>query len=567
MERLFQLFRQEKRGLEEEGRTFSKEYPESASYLDSSSVEDRDPYVERLVEAFCFQTGLIRDELSTNRDEMAELLLEQFAPDVLQPLPSLAVVQFRPTKRRYSIGSIPKGSVVRSKPLKGAKHGVPFQLQDSLEIRTIQVQAAKIIATIENQPELRLTLTRQRWAPGGWPNSLQLFLHADAPIVWALRYALTERVASIDVSIAGRQIPAHLRFQASELSSYTAEAGLASPLVMARDFLTSDERFRFLDLHGLDQLPPRSRHPVDLTIRFSGPLPRSLMRGVVADCFRCDCGIMVNRSLEAVAGIRWDHTVSEVPLRPNGGDHREVLETVRVTGFATEPNIPQRSFHDYRSRRWSSSGGIFHAVSRIDGKGRRRTFLGIADTAIDQPPRDWNLGVEAYCGDGDFPYQNLSGRSLSVARKGIPFGMAANGLTRPTQSFRLLPHQKRSLLLVVTDAHHKGWLDADRLKDGLRHLQWDPAESKRTVVESIQTVKTSIGYEIIQGVTWRVFHVEIVLRDTTCTPDTWDRIGVLQAFGGVLLGFASDQTEIGFKCRLSVRVEPCGVEFHFGEKR
>jgi hypothetical protein len=54
--------------------------------------------------------------------------------------------------------------------------------------------------------------------------------------------------------------------------------------------------------------------------------------------------------------------------------------------------------------------------------------------------------------------------------------------------------------------------------------------------------------------------VRIRLRDTTCTPDTWDRLGVLDAFAGILGLLVEEETPIGSGFSTTVVVEPAGVE-------
>lgn len=49
------------------------------------------------------------------------------------------------------------------------------------------------------------------------------------------------------------------------------------------------------------------------------------------------------------------------------------------------------------------------------------------------------------------------------------------------------------------------------------------------------------------------------LRDTTCTPETWDRLGVIDAFGSVLFGLVRDSTPIGSRTRLQLVVDPAGI--------
>ena len=91
-------YEDELRYLYQAGKEFARTHPGIARYLhiDSESKEDRDPYVERLFEGFAFLTGRIRERLDDELPELTESLCSMLWPHLLRPVPSLAVVEFRP---------------------------------------------------------------------------------------------------------------------------------------------------------------------------------------------------------------------------------------------------------------------------------------------------------------------------------------------------------------------------------------------------------------------------------------------------------------------------------------
>lgn len=113
-----QYFDEEMRYLATAGKDFSSKFPEQAGYLNLTSSEDRDPYVERLMESFAFLTARIRQKLDDDLPEVTEPLLELAAPGFLSPQPSQAILQFgcRPGMLQ-SAYSIPKGTEVLSNPV------------------------------------------------------------------------------------------------------------------------------------------------------------------------------------------------------------------------------------------------------------------------------------------------------------------------------------------------------------------------------------------------------------------------------------------------------------------
>lgn len=557
------------RALQEEGKEFGTDFPEAARFLDSARFEDQDPYVERLIEANAMLVSQIRLAAMDIGASLDHLALEQFAPELLAPLPSVSVVRFQPTRRLVEPQVIPSGSVVRSKQTQQAPNGIPFQLTDQVPLVPVAVRSAKLVSHQDGNGEFRLDLG---WTSIRelelWPGVLRFFLQGDLPIVWAMYHALTHRVVDCSVLRDGIAHPVQVRFHAANLPDYTTQTDFASPLVGARDFLCADERFRFLELVGLDQILARASQSVKLVFRIKGPVPRSLERAVSVQLFQPNCAVVVNRSVEPLAGVQWDHTQSEIVVRPTGGDHREVLSILAVQGRELSPLSRSIPYHRYASHARKGQDGVFHSWTAESQKGRRQCRLGLAQPSLDVPLAEQNLAIEAICSDGDLPYRTLDAKSICLARKGVPTGIAVSGMMRPSPCYRLEGADRtRSLLLAVSNAHHLGWLDPERIKDGLRQVLWDPSESKRSMIEGIQEVSVRSGHSLYNGVAWRRMEVEIRLRDTTCTPDTWDRLGALQAFGFVLEGFVREQTEIGSRYSFRLKIDPAGVVMEFGDQR
>ena len=566
---LHRLFRQEMRALQEEGKEFGTDFPEAARFLDPARFEDQDPYVERLVEANALLVSQIRSAAMDIGTSLDHLALEQFAPELLAPLPSVTVVRFQPTRRLVEPVEVSSGSVVRSKQTQQASYGIPFGLIHNVLIVPILVRSAKLVSHQDGNGEFRLELGWNSIREiESWPGVLRFFLHGDLPVVWAMYHALTHRVIDCAAIRDGIAHPVQVRFQAANLPDYTTQTDFASPLVDARDFLCADERFRFLDLVGLDQVFARAPQSIKLVFRLKGPVPRSLERAVSAQLFQLNCGVVVNRSVEPLAGVRWDHTQSEIVVRPTGGEHREVLSVLSVQGREQSPPARSITYRRYGSHARRGTEGMFHAWTAESQKGRRQCYLGLAQPGLDIPLVEQNLAIEAVCSDGDLPNRTLDAKSIRLSRRGVPTGVAVSGMMRPSPCYRLEGADRtRSLLLAVSNAHNLGWLDPERLKDGLRQVLWDPSESKRSMIEGIQEVSVRTGHSLYNGVAWRRMEVEIRLRDTTCTPDTWDRLGVLQAFGRVLEGFVRDQTEIGSRYLFCLKVDPAGVVMEFGDQR
>ena len=108
--------------------------------------------------------------------------------------------------------------------------------------------------------------------------------------------------------------------------------------------------------------------------------------------------------------------------------------------------------------------------------------------------------------------------------------------------------------------HFQGILDAERMRDALRLFLWDPAEAKKTLIDAIQEVSVETGHRYLDGIHRPEQRVRIRLRDTTCTPETWERLGMLDAFARILGRLVQDETPLGSLSATTVVIEPAGVE-------
>jgi len=562
---LARKFSQEMLALAQEGASFAAEFPEAARFLDAGGLDDRDPYVERITEGVANLMARIRQVAGT--EELDQDLLEMFAPELVQPLPSVSVVRFQPVQPLIQSIEIPAGALVRSKPVPNSPSGVPFRLLHAVRVTPAKVETANMEIDDRGQAHLELVFG---WASKRgtevWTDRIPIYLLADAPVVWALRHGLCRKLGNAEVWKDGNwQSAPGVAFDASRLACYTTENDFATPLANARDFLCADDRFRFVELRGLSGCGLRVNQELRLRFALTGVWPGHFSRGIAASVFQVHCGVVVNRHLEPLQGVHWDHTRAQQVVRPIGEPHREVLEIRSVEGIASDPPHDRIRYAPRGARRSAGVGGCFAVVRDVGRSGEPVLRLGLGGQAADRPLTNQYLALDGICSDGDLPHEILGAKDLCRPGNGIPAGIGLRGLVRPGANHRMSPAiSRRSILLALAPGHTLGWMDAERLKEGLRQVMWDPAATKRTLIEAIQEVKVDDGHVLESGVAWRSMEVEIRLRDATCAPETWDRIGILDAFGSILFDFVRDATEIGSRSRLRVLVEPAGIALDYG---
>jgi len=86
-------FEREYNYLQTAGEEFAKKHQALGGLLRLTEKQRKDPFVERLFEAFAFLSGRIHERLDDDIPEFAGGLLEQLFPHFLRPFPSCAILQ------------------------------------------------------------------------------------------------------------------------------------------------------------------------------------------------------------------------------------------------------------------------------------------------------------------------------------------------------------------------------------------------------------------------------------------------------------------------------------------
>lgn len=112
---------------------FASQHPKVARRLGMQAQEVADPYVERLIEAFCLLSARTQLKLDAEFPRFTQRLLEVIYPNYVAPTPALAVAQFHPSEKQ---GDAARGVVVaRGTALKGR---IPDGEATACEFRTTQ---------------------------------------------------------------------------------------------------------------------------------------------------------------------------------------------------------------------------------------------------------------------------------------------------------------------------------------------------------------------------------------------------------------------------------------------
>ena len=568
MSDLKRRFDEEMRHLLGAGREFAREHPALARKISIDDVARRHPYLEQLFENFAFQLARARTDLEDADDDTAGELLDLVAHGLEIPLPSVAIVEFIPGAGTSGTAErIAAGSEVRAWP---ADH--PAQIRATVAgncpVHQLRLDSAKLLAGSQGQASLEFVLASVGGAgTASWPAALEIFLGRDPLVAWTLRHFLLRRTISVEVQGGA----ATVRFQSSKAAGYgTLAAPACEPLLDLRDFLCAEERFRYVRLEGLDAALPASATSARISVRFRGVLPRDLEPLVDKNSLRLNSAPVVNAHLHDFDPLLVDPKRASYPLEARGEPDKEVLDLGSMGGASqSDPTRTHTYLRSWESRhagvRFQESGSI-HLRRRPNRSGGARTSFRVShrDAAFFFP--DEFLSGSVWCCDGDVPSEKVRPQDLSDPGPGGPSGWGVAGLTRPTQVFRppadpmfrwrMLSHFQRSF---------QDMLDADSLKDTLRALLWDTRGLRRGLVDGIRRVVSVPGHVLLDGIPVPTWEVRIAWEDPEVKADSWEQLGRLDAFGELLLGLFRSRTPPGVESRVSLRVEPAGVQLVHGK--
>lgn len=162
--RLLDYYNQELVGMRELASEFAKVHPKIGRRLAMQPGEAQDPYVERLIESFCFMAARTQIKLDAEFPRFTGRLLEVLYPNYVAPTPSMAVARFYPESNDPDLAaglSLPRGLALKSRLAPGEKTQCQFRTGQSVTLYPLEIYEARLTGVPVDMPSLDLYL-----APG-----------------------------------------------------------------------------------------------------------------------------------------------------------------------------------------------------------------------------------------------------------------------------------------------------------------------------------------------------------------------------------------------------------------
>lgn len=143
--------------MKEMSREFADKHPKIAARLGMHGIEVADPYVERLIEAFCFLSARTQIKLDAEFPKFTQRLLDIVYPNYNSPTPSMGVVQLTPNLKEGDLTQgyrVPKGSAFHTQILPGENSRCEFRNGQDVTLWPIEITEARLTSIPPDLPNL-----------------------------------------------------------------------------------------------------------------------------------------------------------------------------------------------------------------------------------------------------------------------------------------------------------------------------------------------------------------------------------------------------------------------------
>lgn len=521
------------------GAEFARANPERAGQLGISESAIKDPFVERLVEAFSLLTARTRKRIEDDFPELAGSILDTLYPHYLAPMPSMAVIQMGlgPAQAQAVKGhAVPVHSPVETEQVVGEM--LRYRTARDLTLWPLEVTGVSMAAPPwSQQPDgtpvkaaLKITLKTLsdsvRFGDMAL-ESLPFFLSGESDLQGALYELMLRRTAGVVLTNTGSTpTPTDAAVQANEGLKFRPVGFEADEAVLPEDprthrahrmlseYFAFPDAFYFVELTGIQPtIKAGLGSSVDLWLLLNEP-DDALDTRLNPDAFRLGCVPIVNLFERRADPIEANHTQTDYHLVPDvrrpraieifsvdaveltgyGGRHKTVYPFYSVDHHLAEAQKNQTEEHEpgyfIASRRAASvaSGGP------DDDRGTE-IDLSIVDLDFSPAePIDWTIQATVTCCNRDLPSQLPFGGGRPQIR--LVEGGAIRTiqcLTRPTPTLRghaakhsrwqLISHLALNHLSFTNNEH-----GADALKEQLMLYNIDQRPALQQQIDGVLSI-------------------------------------------------------------------------------
>lgn len=216
---------------------FAQQHPKIAKRLGMHGIEVADPYVERLIESFCFMSARMQIKLDAEFPRFTQRLLEVIYPNYVCPTPSMAVAQLHPSPKEGDLRrgvKVPRHTAFHAKIPHGEKTACEFRSGTDVVLWPIKITAARLTGVPPDMPSMDRHLPAHVQVQG----ALRLTLRVDGE----LQFSDLQGLDRLPVYLCGEEgLASHLfeLLHTAAVATFTGAPGaiVNQPHVVVKDAL------------------------------------------------------------------------------------------------------------------------------------------------------------------------------------------------------------------------------------------------------------------------------------------------------------------------------------------
>lgn len=262
-ERLLAEYLSELEALRAHGSALAREHPDVAARLDIGPRQSRDGHVERVVESAAFLAARLRMMIEASAAELPMTMLSVLAPTLLEPVPSMAIAQFRGGSEP---ADVPRG--VRLDCHVSNESLLCFRTTMAVSVAPLELTTRRLSPRDGHADGIAVEI---RGAP---PRDLRLYLGSDELSAAALIDGLSKDLRTIEIMPRGAKVPVALdpgrlvlHGMKSDESALPHRPTTLHAHRLVTEFMCFPEKFRFASITDCPL-----KHGTEIRFWFAKPL-------------------------------------------------------------------------------------------------------------------------------------------------------------------------------------------------------------------------------------------------------------------------------------------------------
>jgi len=485
----------ELKDLHEGAQAFAQAFPEHATMLNIQELQDKDPYVERLLEGVAYLTAQVKQQIDLGREQLKTTLIAQIFPQILKPIPALTLLEFTPainfSAQELELDTELEISSGRSNSL---KQPIIFSLAQNEKIYPVHLKEFsktedELIFILQTFPKVDFNQLELK--------SLRFYLYGDTNTVLQLFLELTQHVLNFSIEFSGCNLTGFSSrlIKPGDLIAYnsilpnTGQSWVG--LVLLEEYFVFREKFFFIDIGGLDKItwPAESVGELKLILKFKDhDLPNNLSK----ENFRLHVFPAINLYKTQSEPIHYNQAIQNYRVTVDYQNTETMVYEILDLSF--EQNGQRQTIDSFVDVMSPDKKTPNYQVTR-QSYTEKSSYFSLQFHCLDQAQA--KLSCELIAFNGSLPRQFLNESSLKVLNKHRNFINVKN-LFRPTAM--LLPRSNLDSDFQLLSQHLIELSKLEQFKALLNICERSQRKANQEKIQGILSLKKSAINLFKQGV-------------------------------------------------------------------